>query len=1125
MNLVKIIIVLAGLITLTVNSWAQSTAPNMGFTHLGAEYGAYDVDVSGGIKLGGVKKGGNRLGVPLGGAWRMALDPEKKGVQEGWFKQFPGEVSRSIQLPGTLDDAGVGEPMNPSIHVLTRKHEYIGQAWYQREIEIPDTWQGKQVQLWLDRVMWESRLYIDGVLVGSEDSLCTPHVYELGARLTPGTHTLTLRIDNSGRPGANAHGYGDDQQIRWNGVVGRMELIARDPVFIEHARTIADFAKKRVRVHLKLANLTGITARGDVTLEARLRGTSEIVGKNQGFFTVAGADSLLELSVPLDKNWRVWDEFDPALYELTATVRSETEAAKYQDTSLTRFGLREIGQNGTQFTLNGRTILLRGTHDGMGFPLLGHPAGEVESWRKIFRTVKDFGLNHVRYHSVCPNTPAFIAADEEGILLQPELPAWTKISESGAGQAFLQRELDRILFFYGNSPSFGMFSMGNEHAGDWDFLGRMVERAKLLDPTRRFVAASNEYIRPGERGVPVNPNDDFAVIMFGKEKDGKRPRIRYMERMTPGNEYFQRDADFRDIFADFKIPTISHELGQWWVYPDFKEIEKYTGVLRAKNLETFRDGVKAAGMLGQNEELRLASGRLAVELYKEEIERQFRTPGLGGFQLLDLRDYSGQSTALVGLLDAFWDSKGLITPADFRQFCAPTVLLARIPKMIYEEGDAVKIPLEVSHYGSAALKDAIIEWAFTAQDGNILAKGKTAPLVIPTGLNTSLGEVAFTVPAGAAKQVKLTTTVSGTGITNHWLLWTYPKTPAVAPGADRVRVIDTLDAASLDFVEKGGRALLIANNLDYQVPAYFTNPVWTPQNAIETAGQLIREKHGALTDFPTDSYSNFQWHNFLRPGRAFIHNEIPDLKPVIQVIDSPSVMRNFRLASVISVRLGMGALVLTSLDVRAARPEARQLRQSFINYLARGRFGDDDQLTRKQVGMLLKNPRFTSSTTDPKGQVVLQVAPSLNASKDGFNVWTSAADGVKISLPGFGYSFVTTSTRWGGKPPGDLVYKKAPVTAWSMNRVSLVLTCPKGFDGTIHLQFQDPENSSKRGGHVYGLGGSVMVDKLDSTPKWASFRIRAEDSSTGEVRLHFRKTIYGAGLASTPLVIGMMVTR
>ena len=1100
---------------------AANDAQKMGFSHLGAEFGAYEVDAQGGLKLGGVKKGGNRFGYPIGGEWKLAIDKQKKGVQEKWYETLPGDAI--ITLPGTLDDAGIGEPCKPSVSILTRAHEYIGMAWYQREISIPESWKGKTVQMWLDRVMWESRLYVDGQLIGSEDSLCTPHIYECGV-LSPGKHILTLRIDNSGRPGANCHGYGDDIQIRWNGIVGRMELIARDAIYVSSVRTIPDMAHKRVRVLTKIANTTGRTIDGELTLSARVRGEKEIVGKSKNWFKIAGKEALVELTIPLEKNWKPWDEFSAALYEVESIMTAECEGEKYSDISTTRFGMRELGQAGTQFTMNGRTIFLRGTHDGIGFMLTGHPAGDVESWRKVFKTCKAYGLNHVRYHSVCPNGPAFIAADEEGIMLQPELPVWASIKEDWAGQAFLQRELDRVLDFYGNSPSFCMFSMGNEHAGNWDFLGRMVERAKRMDPTRKYVAASNEYIRPGERGVPVNPNDDYATIMFGAEKNGERPRIRYMERMSPGNEDFDRAADYQSIVEDFKVPVIAHELGQWWSYPDFKEIDKYTGVLKARNLEIFRDEVKVAGLLEQNEELRMASGLEAVELYKEDIERNMRTPKLAGYQLLDLRDYSGQGTALIGLLDTFWDSKGFVTPEAFREFSSPTVILARIPKTIWEAGEIVKIPLEVAHYALADIPDTTVEWSFTTDKNVVLAKGRTLPTTLKTGSTTLVGDAVMTVPANLAAEITLNVQASPT-VKNRWRLWCYPKQPVAAQGADTVRVVTTCDADLLSFVEKGGKALLIATDLAYQVPAYFVNPIWTPQNNIETCGALIRNQHPALADFPTRSFADFQWHNFMRPGRAFILNDAKMIHPIIQNIEAPSVRRNFYLASIIAVKLGKGALVATAFDLRDSRPEFRQLKQSLINYLARGEFAEASQIARNDLMRVIDPPRF-KIVSAPVSKKVLDVKAAAKATEEGFKAWTPEADHVVVKQYGFGYRFEQTDRRWGIRAPGDMVVRKGDhVRAWSLNRTTLFITCPKGFSGTVYIHFEDPENSGKRNGYVFGMGGAVMTGTQTNKGKWAMLMIRPEDSASGEIPLCFRKLAYGEGWSSTPLVTELIVTE
>ena len=1103
------------------SGFAASDAQKMGFNHLGAEFGAYEVDAQGSITLGGLQKGGNRLGYPLAGTWKLALDKTKVGVAEKWFEKMPGNAT--ITFPGTLDEAGIGEPEKPSVSVLTRTHAYIGMAWYQREVDIPESWKNKTVQMWLDRVMWESRLYVDGKLIGSEDSLCTPHVYELGV-LSPGKHTLTLRIDNSGRPGANCHGYGDDIQIKWNGVVGRMELIARDAVYVSAIRTIPELSKKRVRVLARIANTTGRTIDGELTLSARVFKDKEIVGKARNWFKVAGREAWVELALALDKNWKVWDEFSPSLYELESTVIAECEGEKFEDRSTTRFGVREMGQAGTQFTMNGRTLFLRGTHDGMGFMLTGHPAGDVESWRRVFSICKTYGLNHVRYHSVCPNGPAFLAADEAGIILQPELPVWATIKEDWAGQAFLQRELERILEFYGNSPSFCMFSMGNEHAGDWDFLGRLVERAKRLDPTRKYVAASNEYIRPGDRRAPVNPNDDYATIMFGAEKNGERPRIRYMERMSPGNEDFDRAADYRTIVEDFNVPVIAHELGQWWSYPDFKEIEKYTGVLKARNLELFRDEVKAAGLLEQNEELRMASGLEAVELYKEDIERNMRTPGLAGYQLLDLRDYSGQGTALVGLLDTFWDSKGFVTPEAFRQFSSPTVLLARIPKTIWEEGEKIKVPLEVAHYGPVDMAETTVAWSFTTDQGIVLAHGRTQPAVFKTGRTTVIGEAVLTVPRNLATELTLAVHAAP-AVTNHWRLWCYPKKPVAVTGCEDVRVVTACDEAVMSFVEKGGKALLIATNLAYQVPTYFVNPIWTPQNNIETCGMLIRNQHPALMDFPTRGFSDFQWHNLMRPGRAFILNDVRLIQPIIQNIEAPSVRRNFHLASLFAVRLGKGALVATSFDLCDARPEFRQLKQSVLNYLAKGKFSDAAAVTRTDLMRVIEHPRF-KIVSEPMGKNVLEVNAAGLAREEGFKAWKPEVDQVVQKQAGFGYRFEKTDRRWGISAPGDMVaHRGDKLHAWSLNRTTLFITCPKGFSGTVYLCFHDPEKRGNRNGYVFGLGGAVMTGTQTGEARWAMLKIRPEDSASGEIPLYFRKLAYGEGWSATPLVTKLVVTE
>ncbi|GAI41133.1 unnamed protein product, partial [marine sediment metagenome] len=238
-------------------------------------------------------------------------------------------------------------------------------------------------------------------------------------------------------------------------------------------------------------------------------------------------------------------------------------------------------------------------------------------------------------------------------------------------------EAELIFKAFGNHPSFVMFTLGNElgrNQGMFD----MVAHFKEIDPRHLYAQGSNN--------VHWNPSlaegDDFWVTC----KTGKTLPVRgaFFQADYPNPHIEHRSpstmVDFSESIAGIPVPVISHENGSFQVFPDFREIPKYTGVTRARNLEIFRERLKAAGMLDQAHDFVRASGALSVICHREDIEAALRTPHLGGFQLLDLQDFPGQGTALVGMLNVFMESKGLITPAAWRQFCCETVPLLRIKK-------------------------------------------------------------------------------------------------------------------------------------------------------------------------------------------------------------------------------------------------------------------------------------------------------------------------------------------------------------------------------------------------------------------------------------------------------------
>ena len=102
----------------------------------------------------------------LSGEWEVALDSLDKGISEKWYMEsFPDKIT----LPGTLCDAGYGTPctleptMDKEIFLnLKRKFDYLGPAWYKKECFIPAEWNEKEVFLTLERVIWNSQVWING---------------------------------------------------------------------------------------------------------------------------------------------------------------------------------------------------------------------------------------------------------------------------------------------------------------------------------------------------------------------------------------------------------------------------------------------------------------------------------------------------------------------------------------------------------------------------------------------------------------------------------------------------------------------------------------------------------------------------------------------------------------------------------------------------------------------------------------------------------------------------------------------------------------------------------------------------------------------------------------------------
>lgn len=183
----------------------------------------------------------------LSGVWRFQTDPMGFGKTPG-SELYLDRLTENIQLPGSTDEGGKGIRTTARyVDRLTRKFEYCGPAWYQREIVIPDEWEGKDVWLNLERCHWETTVYLDGRPVGTDERLSTPNRFCLGEHAKPGIHVLTICVDNRLKYPMDQwnHGTTEYTQTNWNGMVGNLYLEAREKAHIARLKSIPTWKNGR----------------------------------------------------------------------------------------------------------------------------------------------------------------------------------------------------------------------------------------------------------------------------------------------------------------------------------------------------------------------------------------------------------------------------------------------------------------------------------------------------------------------------------------------------------------------------------------------------------------------------------------------------------------------------------------------------------------------------------------------------------------------------------------------------------------------------------------------------------------------------------------------------------------
>ncbi len=852
--------------------------------------------------------------IDLSGSWRYRTDEKDEGVAAGYACDTFSDDG--FMLPGSACENKVGvkrgysgELNKDRVRAPRERYEYIGPLWLQREVEIPEDFTGA-VKLFLERVNIASELWIDGEKIGRQiTELSAPHVYDLTDKLTAGKHVFTLRIDNRNLLNIDtmASGYSVDTQGYWNGVIGRIELLREERFRVENIQVYP--ADNGIRVRLtEISDVHSPFERRHARLELSV---SDSDGNTLGvkpfekeLFNSRQTEHLFYEMEDI----RCWDGFDPALY----TLNVRYECCGTVDEKSVCFGMREIKSENKKLLLNGRQISLRGTIDCAIYPMTGYPPMDSDTWIRNFKTIKSYGLNHVRFHAWCPPENAFNAADELGVYISVEMPLWLnrdvcalELGEDPIHRDYFTREAIEISRTYGNHPSFIMFSNGNENMGDFELLEDITTQVKAYDPRRLYTLTSNF-------DHPVLPCEDYLCAY---EAGGHRVRIQTMQDEAAESTC----SCYDDAVNDVPVPVISFEVGQYCVYPDVDIIDRYTGNMLPVNFYAIREQMIKKGVYGRLCDYIEASGDLAVKLYKEDIECALRTKDFGGFELLSLCDYTGQSTATVGILDVMFESKGLISPEGFRSFCGNVVPLF-MAKRVYRNDETLEAELGLYDFGREKISEPMFELKIY-NGSELFFEKKSADDHISIPL------------CGINKAAKLRVELSSCGYTNSWNIYVYTD-PAVE--SDVTIVSSASDIAGL--IENGGRAIVTADSLKAPIEGSFIPVFWSPVHfpSQKPCGAIIDDAHPVFEDFPTDKHPDFQWKKPLDGSKGMDISGFDGLRPMVETV--PNFVDNTPGSPLFEVKAGKAELLFCGFDMSLDDAVSKQLRKSIYTYVSSERF-------------------------------------------------------------------------------------------------------------------------------------------------------------------------------------------
>ena len=701
--------------------------------------------------------------VSLRGEWEFtsfAGNLGRNGIWKPFYKEKTWPGVRPIQVPACWEAQGVGDPgigdswdQKGDHNAKPIRHKHMGSGWYRKTVAIPAAWKGKRVWLKVGGVKSVGWFWVNDRQVALVDNYCGTYKYDVTDLVTPGSDATVVALVKNDVPSRKGL---FSAMHRWGGIYRDVEFEATPQTFIDDAWVRGLFDEKSAEVHVAVAYPATVEKQQADNNKIRLTVEGIVVERP---ITLNPQSSILNLqySIPIP-SFRLWSPEHPNLY--TARV-DLVQNGQVVHTRLERFGVRKLEVRGKEFYLNGKPFYVRGFGDDHVYPITGITPPDRDLHRAHLAKARAAGFNYVRLHTHCELPEYFEAADELGIMIQPELPYYNDVTT----EAFAfdpKRDVTELYEHFRRHPSFAVYSMGNEGS-----FGPLLDRqlhayVKAMDPDRLKINQDGQvaWINPPESsdflGGPVKP---WPRGSFNPER-----------------------------------PFVAHEYLNLCIKCDSRDEALYTGVWMPPATRKGRADWLAKFGLDHTWGDRLQDAQNALQRHyqKQGVESARLDPYCDGhifWTIVDVVVEQGSTYTAQGLFNPFWEPKrGGFTPAEFAQFNSPSCLLLDVPdtKRVFASGDTLAADFLFAHFGDAPLKGASLEWNLSidgravaprppsARAGHAPCQGRLPVGEISLGPARKVATANITFP-DVSKPTKATLAAMLGGVSNSWDFWVFPK--------------------------------------------------------------------------------------------------------------------------------------------------------------------------------------------------------------------------------------------------------------------------------------------------------------------------------------------------------------